>query len=263
MKAVHSNHSDQEYFERLTLRAFRAPDEPLLCQEFLAEHRKVLDDFGIAHVTTNNEVWMDDPLTYVIVAQHETLGMVGGVRLKLDHPGSPLPMASAIRHLDPSVDGVLARIQPFGNAEVCGLWNANRFNGHGLPVLLGQAVTAISVGVGARKMVCFVAHYTQKYPARFGFVVLDEVGDHGYFPSYPIPRIIAIAMVNPDTMLLEHATQDTRHLIYSLRLRPDQVRMEKPGKTLLEVNYQLQLASCVKDLHAFSQIAQARLGAAG
>jgi hypothetical protein len=245
--------------ERILMKAFKAPDEPALCEEFLMEHRRVLEDFGISHVTTNNEVWMHDPECYVIVALHPTLGMVGGIRLKLDRPGSPLPMADAIRKLDPKVDAALAELQPYGNGEVCGLWNAHRYNGKGVPVLLSQAVTAISVSAGARKMVCFVAHYTQKHPARNGFIVMDQVGDHGYFPGYPIPRIIAIAMVNPDTMLLEQATQEQRQLIYSLRLRPHQVRIETPGSTPIEVSYEMRLNSNVHDLYAYQQIEAERL----
>lgn len=249
-------------FERITLKAFRAPDEPGLCAEFLDEHRKVLADFGISHVSTNNESWMHDPYHYVIVALHETMGMVGGIRLHIDHPGTELPMVEAIRKLDPNVERVLGELEPFGNGEVCGLWNAHRFNGHGIPVLLSQAVTALSVSAGARKMVCFVAHYTQKHPSRNGFIVLDSLGDHGYFPGYPIERIIAIAMVNPDTMLLEHATTEHRQLIYSLRLRPEQVRMEKPGREPMEVTYRMRLSSNVHDLYAYQQIEKARLAAA-
>lgn len=245
--------------ERITLKAFQAPDEPQLCQEFLKEHRKVLEDFGISHVTTNNEEWMHDPYTYVIVALHDTLGMVGGIRLKIDQPGSPLPMSAAIHKLDPNVDHALAELQPFGNGEVCGLWNAHRYNGKGIPVLLSQAVTALAVPAGARKMVCFVAHYTQKHPAKNGFVVMDNVGDHGFFPGYPIPRIIAIAMVNPDTMLLEHASVAQRQLIYSLRIRPEQERMEIPGSTPIFVTYRMQLNGSVRDLYAFRQIQEQRL----
>lgn len=240
--------------DHITVRAFQAPQEPELCEEFLAEHRKVLEDFGISHVTTNNETWMHDPNTYVVVAIHEHLGMVGGVRLKLDDGATPLPMANAIRKLDPDVDEVLEKLRESGNGEVCGLWIAQRFNGMGLPVILGHAVTAISVGLGAHKLVCFVAHYTQKYPARNGFVLLEEVGDHGYFPKYPIPRIIAIAMVNPDTMLLEHAPPEHREMIYSLRLHPEQERVLAPMRKPIRVTYRIRLVSKVHDLYAHRQM---------
>ena len=61
--------------------------------------------------------------------------------------------------------------------------------------------------------------------SRNGFVVMEELGDQGTF-AYPVPGITAIAMVNPNTSLLEHATPDHRQVLYSLRLRPEQVRVE-------------------------------------
>lgn len=226
--------------EQITLYAFPAPDEPALCAEFMREHRKVLEDFGITNVTTNNEHWMHDPKCFVIVAQHPEQGMVGGIRLQLDHEGIELPMEEAIRKMDPAITPVLREIRDEGNGEVCGLWNANRYANKGVPVLLSQAVTAISMAAGAKRMVCFVAHYTKRHPARNGFIVLESVGESGCF-TYPIPSIRAIAMVNPDTITLPHAMEHQRHLIYSLRLRPEQVRIEKPFDTELEVTYRMRL----------------------
>ena len=73
-----------EKIERITFKAFHAPDEPELCAEFLREHRRVLEDFGIANVTTNTADWTSDPDTYVIVAISEKQGMVGGIRVEVD-----------------------------------------------------------------------------------------------------------------------------------------------------------------------------------
>ncbi|MBL7962468.1 MAG: hypothetical protein JNM31_01365 [Flavobacteriales bacterium] len=239
--------------DRITLRAFQAPREPELCREFLREHRKVLEDYGISNVTTNNDEWTRDPGTYVIVALHETLGMVGGIRLEMARPGRGLPMELALRKLDPSIHDHLKVLEPYGNGEVCGLWNANRYAMHGVPVLLSQAVTALSVMVGAQRMVCLVATYTQRHPSRNGFVVLDAVGEKGTF-IYPIPSITAVAMVNPDTLMLEHASQDQRHLVYSLRLRPDQTRLERPGKHNLEVTYRMKFHGSLIDLEDYRPV---------
>ncbi|MEZ4738192.1 MAG: hypothetical protein R2818_02285 [Flavobacteriales bacterium] len=71
------------YMEQLTFKAFRAISEPELCAEFLRQHRKVLEDFGIPNVTTNNDDWISDPDTYVIVAISDKEGMVGGIRVEI------------------------------------------------------------------------------------------------------------------------------------------------------------------------------------
>ena len=243
---------------KLTLKAFRAPEEPELCQEFVRQHRKVLEDFGISNVTTNNEHWLDDPNAIIIVALNEEFGMMGGIRLQLATEGRVLPMEEAIAKLDPQVKQALEELRPHGNGEVCSLWNANEFRHLGIPILLSQAVTAISVQVGAGRMVCLVAHYTKKHPSRNGFVVMEELGDQGTF-AYPVPGITAIAMVNPNTSLLEHATPDHRQVLYSLRLRPEQVRVETPLSTPMEVHYRMRLESGLFDLQAYRDIEADRL----
>ena len=171
--------------DKITLRAFIAPEQPELSQEFMREHRKVLEDFGIQNVSTNNERWMSDPNAFIIVALHETMGMVGGIRLQVASKDVPLPMEEAIGKLDPAIKKELEDLRVFGNGEVCSLWNANRYGHMGIPVILSQAVTAMATMANVKRMVCLVAHYTQRHPKRNGFVVMDSVGDKGCF-SYPI-----------------------------------------------------------------------------
>jgi hypothetical protein len=128
----------------------------------------------------------------------------------------------------------------------------------GVPVLLSQAVTAMSTMADAKRMVCLVAHYTQRHPRRNGFVVMKDVGKDGTF-SYPIPSITAIAMVNPDTMTLPCATDVQRQLIFSLRIRPKQIRIEAPNSQPIEVHYDLQIQTNMYDLHAYKAIELERL----
>jgi len=87
---------------------------------------------------------------------------------------------------------------------------------------------------------------------------MEELGNQGTF-SYPIPSITAVAMMNPDTMLLNHASEAQRHLIYSLRLRPKQVRMEQPGDMLLEVQYEMMIKGNLIDMYSYQQIHEERL----
>lgn len=244
--------------EKITLKAFRAPNNPSLAAEFLQEHRRVLEDFGIANVTTNSESWLKDPNACLIVALHDDLGMVGGIRLQIATHEEPLPMESAIGKLDPRIKTELDSMVEEGLGEVCSLWNANRYAQKGVTVLLSQAVTAMATMVSVRRMVCLVATYTQRHPKRNGFIVMEEIGDKGTF-IYPIPTITAVAMLNPDTMLLPHASTEQRQLLYSLRLRPRQVRCEVPANQEFEVHYDMQMNENTIDLHAYQNIEAERL----
>lgn len=225
----------------------------------LREHRKVLEDFGITNVSTNEESWMDDPYTYVIVAEHPELGMVGGVRIQLARPDVPLPMVHAVGRYDPRVRHELDRLNTSGkNAELCGLWNAHRYVRRGLPLLLGYASTALASQLGLNTMVCLIAHYTLHHALKVGFTVLDEVGDGGTF-SYPIPSIKAIAMHVPDVISVEHAQSKHRQRVLSLRLRPDQIAEEEPMGKPMTVDYRLNLRQSIQEMDQFQGIIESRL----
>jgi hypothetical protein len=70
-------------------------------------------------------------------------------------------------------------------------------------------------------------------------------------------------MVNPDTLLLEYASHEQRQSIYSLRLRPEQTRIELYGDCALEVEYKMRISANVHDLYAYGQIEAQRMQATG
>ncbi len=243
----------------LVIRAFQAPADPAGSAEFLREHRKVLEDFGITNVTTNEETWMQDPDTYVIVAEHPELGMVGGVRIQLARPDLELPMVHAVGKLDPHVTTVLERLAFEGrSAELCGLWNAHRYVGRGLPLLLGYASTSLASQLGLRTMVCLIAHYTLHHALKVGFTMLDEVGNGGTF-SYPIPSIKAIALCLTDVIAVQDAHWDHRQRVISLRLRPEQIAQENPLDKAMTVDYRLNLNLDRQDIQYYQGILENRL----
>lgn len=239
--------------DRLTLKAFQAVQEPELCAEFLREHRKVLADFGIPNVTTNTAAWTTDPDTYVIVAISERLGMVGGIRVEVDKEGRTLPIKEALLKLDPTIQLTLEELRFGGNGEVCGLWNANRYGGHGLPSLLAFAAVSLANQIGLKNMVCLVAHYTLRHALKAGFTIIENLGDGGTF-TYPIPSIKAIAMVIPNAITLDSASAPFRNQLISLRLRPEQERIEILNGDSTILNYQLRIPGIPINLWAYRSI---------
>lgn len=243
--------------ETLTLKAFRAVDEPGLCAEFLRQHRKVLEDFGITNVTTNNEAWTQDPETYVIVAISDVEGMVGGIRIEVDHETRELPIRTALFKLDHRIDRELSQLRTSGNAEICGLWNANSYSSKGLPTLLAFAAVSLANQIGIRSLVCLVAHYTLRHALKAGFTIMEGIGDGGTF-TYPIPSIKAIAMVIPDAIALSTAPLVHRQQLLSLRLRPSQERIDILNGKPVRLKYDLWLAGKVIDLGAYKEVLSLR-----
>jgi len=243
--------------DRLWIRAFRPVDEPKLAAEYLLEHERVLTDIGVTPALASSNRWLSDPSVHLIVAMHDRLGMVAGIRVQPAGQSGPLPMEQAIAPLDSGIHGALRFLEEGGVAEICGLWNAHRFAGRGLPLLLSESAVALASQLNLRSMTCFVAHYTLRHARKVGFVPLEGIGDKGVF-TYPIPSIRSIAMVIPDAFALTHASLRIRESIFSLRTRPVQSRLENPAGCALEVNYLLHADNQQLNLRVFGEILQCR-----
>jgi hypothetical protein len=208
-------------------------------------------------VTTNKADWTADEDTYVIVAISESLGMVGGIRVEVDKGTKALPIKDALIKLDPNIHMTLEQLRFAGNAEVCGLWNANRYASQGLPTLLSFAAVSLANQIGLKSMVCLVAHYTLRHALKAGFTIMEHLGNGGTF-TYPIPSIKAIAMVIPNVITLATATDPFRNQLISLRLRPEQKRTEVlNGKPTL-LDYQLRIPGIPIDMWAYRSIEEDR-----
>lgn len=224
--------------DKITIRAFRAVDDPTRCRSYALEHAKVLTDLGVDQVVVPDDSWSRDPNVYVFVAEHETLGMVAGIRLDRAVVGERLRMEECIAPLAPEITEILNALAPHGNAELCGLWNAHRFAGRGVPKLLIEAAIATASQLRVRTIVTFIAEYVAPYAVETGFVPIQGIADHGVL-VYPIPSIRTHALVLSDVLTVCNAAFPTRQRMLSLRLRPSQERFECPkGKTLC-VRYEL------------------------
>lgn len=224
--------------EPITVRAFRAVDDPVRCATYVHEHVRVLEDIGVFSALKPDLSWCTDPGVIVLVAEHDTLGMVAGIRLHEASPGTVLPMERSVAPLDASIVGILDELQTYGNAEIAGLWNAHRFAGRGVPLLLMEACVAIASRIHVRTLVTFIAEYVAPYAAKAGFAPMAAL-DSGAVFNYPVADIRTYAMVLGDVLTMTTAESDHRKRILSLRLRPHQLRPERPKKAGLNVQYRL------------------------
>lgn len=226
--------------DQITIKAFRAVDDRVRCARYLMEHIRVLEDIGVVSALKPDISWCTDPDIVVVVAEHETLGMVAGIRLHTAGPGKVLPMEQAVRNFDPAITPRMAELQASRTGEVAGLWNAHRFAGRGVPSLLFEAVVSIANQMKLGSLVTFVAEYVAPYAAKCGFLMMDELHDGGNY-VYPVPSIRTHAMVLHDPLTLSAAKPMSRQRIIGLRMRPTRSRMERPKSAAIEVSYSLVL----------------------
>lgn len=226
--------------EQITIRAFRAVDEPALCETYLMEHSRVLSDIGVISALPPDKSWTKDPSTVVLAAFHEVHGMVAGVRIQAASGARALPMEHYLAPLDPRIQNMLADLAVHGNGEMCGLWNAHRFAGRGIPLLLISAATSLANQLPFDSLVCLAAEYMMPKCLDIGFRVMEELGEKGAF-RFPVPTILSYPMVLPDIRLLYGVRSEFRQRMLSLRIGPDQNRLECPKDTALMVRYELLL----------------------
>jgi len=224
--------------DRIVVRAFRAIDDPVRCLEYVNQHTKVLEDIGVFTALQPGLSWCMDPSVTVLVAEHEQLGMVAGIRIHKATYGSHLPMQHCMSVLDPSISARLASLLPNGNAEIAGLWNAHRFSGRGIPKLLMESAVATASQLGVYSLVTFIAEYVAPYATRSGFQLMADLRQGGVF-AYPVPHIRTHAMILPDVLTISRAASEDRQRIVSLRLRTHQVRVERPKSSEIMVQYAL------------------------
>lgn len=232
--------------EKITIRAFSASGHPDLCNTYIAEHKRVLSDIGVISSLPVDTKWAEEPGTIVICAFHDDLGMIAGVRLQRPGVSDQFPMETYIHGIDIKIHDVISSIGKVTTAEMCGLWNAHRFSGRGVPILLLKAAVSLANQLSLRSIVCLAAEYMMPYCKDLGFKVIEEIGEDGRL-QFPIPTIHSYPMVLADSNILSLVSNHKRERILSLRIAPVQLRTECPKTNAMEVHYDLLLSEAQEE----------------
>lgn len=223
----------------ITVRAFRAPDDPEACLRFYNGHLRLLEIyFGIAKITSGSADWMQHENSIVIIVEDETRTKTyGGARVQLADGVLPLPIETAIGKYDPKVYSSVRQ----GSAEICAMWNSKEVAGMGIgSQVLARAGVVLAAQLPIDNFHVLCAPITTRIGKRVGFVIDESLGDKGTF-FYPKDDFIATAMVINDVNTLEHADPKERELIYDLREHLVQTKIEVGPKGSYEVNYNLEI----------------------
>lgn len=219
-------------------RSFRAIDDYETCVRFREGHVKVLSDYGITNITTNNDDWIFNPMVYVIVAEDEQGVVQGGIRVHMADEEHLLPVEEAVGEMDPKIFDMVREFSHTGTGELCGLWNSKAVAGLGISLLLIRAGISIVNQIDLSSLFTICADYTMPMVSRVGFIVEDQLGNKGEF-IYPNENYIARVLRRMNAITLDTAEELDRNRILNLRNKPIQFFNEVGSKGLLEINYQL------------------------
>ena len=223
----------------ITVRAFKAPDDPEACLRFYNGHLRLLEIyFGIAKITSGSADWMHHDNSIVIIVEDETRTKTyGGARVQLADGVLPLPIETAIGKYDGKIYDA---IRP-GSAEICAMWNSKEVAGMGIgSQVLARAGVVLAAQLPIDNFHVLCAPITTRIGKRVGFVVDESLGDKGTF-FYPKDDFIATAMLINDVKKLEYADPKERELIYDLRENLVQTKTEVGPKGSYDVSYNLEI----------------------
>lgn len=203
---------------RIRIRLFKAIDDLESSRSYINGHRKVLEDHGFTHLTTNNEVWHTNPNVICLLAELNdgTNEAVGGIRFELLNNSFELPLEEALIKKDPRVKSFTRSYPEYKSAEMCGLWNSKKVAGKKLSLILGRSALSVAPLLGLENVFIFIAKYTMEYSKRLGFQIIRTIGEDGDF-KYPTEHFIANVLVNSDLISLHDAAVNDKNIILEIR----------------------------------------------
>ena len=220
--------------------AFRAIDQMELCKEYIKGHVKVLTDYGITNITSNNNLWVNNSNMYcVVLMDSNTNELLGGIRVQISDETFPLPVATAIGKMDNKIYSIIESYRLNGGVgELCGLWNSNKIAGYGTSILLIRAGISITEQLKIKTLIGICAQYSLKMFQNVGFVIDKDLGNMGDFP-YPNDTYTAnvVGILNSKTLSTSNSLD--RNRIISIRNEPSQTYIENGPKGDININYNL------------------------
>lgn len=226
-----------------TFNAFRAVDEPEICDLFIEGHANVLRDYGVTKVTSSNNEWKSNPFVYVVTVHDDSTGLVvSGLRIHISDVDYPLPLEGAISQVDLKItDLVESYREKGGTGEIGGLWNSRAISGYGIGALfLSRTSLVIAEQLNVPSLFALCAEYTLKPTLQKGFEIEEQIGNNGTF-FYPKLDLVATLAVLKDVKNLPLALKEEKDFIFDLRQNLVCKRIEQTPKGPIEINYNLKI----------------------
>jgi len=238
--------------KEISIRAFRAVEDPETCLRFIEGHKKVLTIYGIDNVTTNTNEWMYNSSVFVVAVESlDKKRIFGGARIQCVDGINQLPIEEATGSMDPKVYSVVKHHSQFGACELCGLWNSKEVAGLGIGSFLPAIVAvAITKQIGINILFALCSPFTTRFKDWIGGQILTTVGNNGTF-YYPKLDLVATVLFSDGLADLPLTIPRVRDKMIHLRNNPICVVREKsPFKNkYIDVHYDLNIKSA--DLNEF------------
>jgi hypothetical protein len=225
----------------LKVMAFRAIDNPILCHEYATGHKRLLEEYGVTSITSNNRSWDKDPRTFLVLARDmDSSELIGGIRIQRYSERYHLPVQAAIGFLVPEInDRIHFDHLQNGAGEMCGLWNSKKVAKMKVSWLLTRASVAICSQIGVKSLWGICADYTLPMFEDVGYRIVSDLGENGCFP-YPTDQYVSHP-VKMDSLTLDTTNPISEREIVKLRKKTIQKKKFIGDGFKMNVVYNLDL----------------------
>lgn len=225
----------------IRIRAFRATDDPLTCEKFVFEHKRVLESYGIKQVSSSNNTWIESRSSFAIAVETLEGKLLGGSRIQVADGISPLPIETATGGMDTRIFNIVKAEAIKGTGELCGVWNSKEASGLGIGCYFSiQAAMAICSQIGLTSLFILCAPHTLKIFEQFGGSKMTGIGNEGTF-YYPKIDLLTTAMYYDDIVDFKNADKDKREKLVDLIKNLNQTKIETSPKTTVPITIQYLL----------------------
>ncbi|MEX0811280.1 MAG: GNAT family N-acetyltransferase [Chitinophagales bacterium] len=228
--------------EPITIRAFRAIDEPETCQKFYKGHIDALRSFGVEPISSAKIEWIENPNVFGVIAEYNNK-ILGGVKLHRYDYNYKLPIENSVGYLDDKIFKIIEKNRTKNLGELCGLWNTREIAGRGLGYVLLRALVVITSQVQVDTLISLSSDHTIKMLRGLGYRVIRTLGNNGEF-LFPTKDYIARVMIL-NSKTLSWALPYNKTTMLSLRDKPEQFRIESGNKGKINVKYNLNISVLV------------------
>lgn len=219
---------------------FRAVDKPELCEEYIHGHIRVLLDYGIENITSNNQDWVKNPDVYCLGLETLDGELLGGIRIQLANGVFPLPIEDAIGYVEQQIHNVVEHYALNGGVgELSGLWVSNKLKGLGVGWYLVRAAISTANQLNFKTLIGICGEVTLNMFQNVGFEINYSLGNNGTF-LYPNDRLIAYAVGILNIETLEKASTYDKDIMLSLREAIVLERTENDRKIDVLISYNLR-----------------------
>jgi hypothetical protein len=238
------------------IKAFRAIDEPDLCQKFIEGHERVLLSIGVTKVTSSSYEWTQNPAAFVVLClTKDGARALGGARVHVCGGNQQLPLISGVEEMDSSVHGKIEEKKREGTAELCGLWNSIEVAGMGIAAIyVVRSTVAIIKQLGITSCFALCSPQGARISMDFGYQLRDDIGNKGTF-YYPKEDLLATMVFLPNAVSLETTPEKEKAKILELREKPNLLIVEESRGKTVEIQYQLHLPRVDTSVYDFGLMA--------